>query len=123
VVSDQHGTPTSALDLADAVIAVASNLVARPGDPALRGVFHVAGAGQATWADVAEETFSVAARLGGPSPRVRRIASRDYPTPARRPANSRLDCTKLAEVHGIRLPDWRNSLRPCVERLLRSPGA
>lgn len=126
VVADQHGAPTNALDLADAVISVCGNLLARPGDATLRGVFHVAGTGHTTWADFAEAIFAASARLGGPAPRVRRITSADYPTPARRPVNSRLDGAKLARVHAVRLPDWRASLGPCVERLLRprsSPGA
>jgi dTDP-4-dehydrorhamnose reductase len=49
---------------------------------------------------------------------VRRIASADYPTPARRPANSRLDATRLATIHGVSLPHWRESLTICVARLL-----
>ena len=65
--------------------------------PNLRGVFHLAGSGEATWADVAEQTFAVAERLGRKPVRVKRIATADYPTPARRPANSRLDTAKLRE--------------------------
>lgn len=118
VVDDQVGAPTSALDLADAILAACANLVARPGEAALRGVFHMTAAGEASWADVAEATFAAAAGLGGPTARVRRIATADYPTAAERPANSRLDTSKAATVHGIRLPDWRASLEVCVARIL-----
>jgi len=118
VVSDQLGSPTSALDLADAIIAVAKALVARPGDTALRGVFHAVGTGEASWADLAETVFAASAALGGPSATVRRIATSDYPTPAPRPTNSRLDCSLLAQRHGLRLPPWQESVQTCVVTLL-----
>lgn len=122
VVADQHGCPTSALDIADAVLAVARNLVARPQDETLRGIFHMSAAGEAVWADVAEAIFADRERLGGKPVAVKRIATTDYPTPARRPANSRLDCGKLAARHGVTLPAWRGSLATCVERLLKDQG-
>jgi len=118
VVADQSGCPTSALDLADAAIMVAANLAARP-DASLRGVFHATGSGEGTWADFAEAIFAASAEAGGPSARVNRITTADYPTPARRPANSRLDCGKLAAAHGVRLPLWRESCRAVVGRLIR----
>lgn len=117
VVADQIGCPTSALDLADAVIAVAVNL-AQHSDPAARGLFHATGTGEGSWADFAEAIFAASAAVGGPSARVKRITTADYPTPAQRPANSRLDCSKLAAVHGVRLPDWRESTRAVVARLV-----
>jgi dTDP-4-dehydrorhamnose reductase len=117
VVADQRGNPTSALDIADALIAIAARM---KGDasPALRGVFHMTGAGEASWADLAETIFQQAAARGRRLTHVRRIATADYPTPARRPANSRLDNGKLARVYGVRLPDWRRSVENCCERLL-----
>lgn len=122
VVADQQGCPTSALDIADAVLAVARNLVARPQDETLRGIFHMSAAGEAVWADVAEAIFAERERLGGKPVAVKRIATTDYPTPAQRPANSRLDCGKLAARHGVTLPAWRGSLATCVERLLKDQG-
>jgi len=119
VVDDQRGNPTSALDIADGALAVASNLRTRE-DVDARGVFHMTAAGEATWADVAEAVFSISARAGGPAAKVKRISTAEYPTAARRPANSRLDCSKLAQVHGVRLPDWRESLKPVVARLVQS---
>jgi dTDP-4-dehydrorhamnose reductase len=117
VVDDQHGNPTSALDLADALLAVARRLVE---DPSRRdfGVFHLAGAGEASWADLAEATFAIFARHGRARPKVRRVASAQFPTPARRPANSRLDTAKFAAVYGFSLAEWTQSLPACVERLL-----
>lgn len=117
VVDDQHGNPTSALDLADAVIAVAENLLAS-GTPAHRGIFHATGSGVGSWADLAQAVFDVSAKNGGPSARVKRIAGAEYPTPARRPANSRLDCSALFEQHGIRLPEWRDSVAVVTARLI-----
>ncbi|KLK92875.1 dTDP-4-dehydrorhamnose reductase [Microvirga vignae] len=118
VVADQLGSPTSASDIADGIFTVAKNLLERPQDRALRGVFHMTGAGFASWAEFAAEIFTLSARSGGPSARVRPIMTADYPTPAKRPFNSRLDCTKLETIHGIRLPSWQTSLASCVERLI-----
>jgi dTDP-4-dehydrorhamnose reductase len=118
VVADQAGCPTNALDIADAVFAVARNLVERPQETTLRGVFHMSAQGEAVWADVAETIFAERARAGGKPVAVRRIATNDYPTPAKRPANSRLDCARLAKIHGVTLPPWRDSLAACVRRLV-----
>ncbi len=118
VVADQAGCPTSALDIADAVFAVAHHLVRRPTEAALRGVFHMGAQGEAVWADVAEAIFAERERLGGKPVRVKRIATADYPTPAKRPANSRLDSSRLKTVHGAALPHWQASLASCVRRLL-----
>jgi dTDP-4-dehydrorhamnose reductase len=117
VVDDQIGNPTSALDIADAVLAVARNLLAS-NDPALRGVFHLSGTGEGSWADFATEIFRISKLHGGVHATVGRIPSSAYPTPARRPANSRLDCAKLARVHAISLPDWRLSTERVVKQLL-----
>ena len=120
VVDDQRGNPTSALDIADAILRVAANLRGND-DPALRGVFHMTGDGEASWAEFAEAVFAVSREYGGPSALVRRIATADYPTPAKRPANSRLDSTKLARAHGVTLPPWQSSLKEVVARLVQ-PG-
>jgi len=117
VVADQIGCPTSALDIAEAVISVARRLATDP-SPSLRGIFHLTGTGQASWADFAEHVFRSAEAGGRASVNVNRITTADYPTPARRPANSRLSGEKLQERHGIRLPDWRASTDRVVERLL-----
>jgi dTDP-4-dehydrorhamnose reductase len=117
VVADQRGNPTSALDIADAVLAVVANLV-RTNDPAERGVFHMTAPRDASWAEFAEAIFAVSAAEGGPSARVKHIRTADYPTAARRPANSSLDSSKLARAHGVSLPDWHSSVKDVVARLL-----
>jgi dTDP-4-dehydrorhamnose reductase len=116
VVADQIGNPTSALDIADGVLRVAENL-AEDGAPALRGLFHMTAGGEASWADFAEAIFAASAAQGGPSATVRRIGTADYPTPARRPANSRLDSSRIAGAHGVVLPPWRHALEEAVTRL------
>jgi dTDP-4-dehydrorhamnose reductase len=118
VVDDQIGNPTSALDIADAVIAVAANLLDRD-DGALRGIFHMTAAGEASWADFAAEIFAQSKGRGGPNAEVAPIPSSAYPTAAQRPANSRLDCRKLFEVHGVELPHWKQSTGAVVARLVR----
>ncbi len=116
MVADQVGNPTSALDIADGILRVATNLVG-DADPALRGVFHMTGGGEASWADFAQGIFAASAASGGPSARVKRITTAEYPTPAARPADSRLDSGLIAKTHGVALPDWRASLETVVLRL------
>jgi dTDP-4-dehydrorhamnose reductase len=123
VVADQHGSPTSAFDIADGIISVGSNLLARPDETDLRGIFHMTGSGFATWADFATEIFQQSARFGGPAARVRPITTADYPTPAKRPTNSRIDGSKLARIHGVTLPVWQTSLELCVRRLIEEARA
>lgn len=117
VVDDQIGNPTSALDIADGILAIAGNLLAD--DAArLRGTFHMTGSGFASWADFTSEILAVSARCGGRSVTVGRIPSSAYPTPARRPSNSRLDCSKLHEIHGVQLAGWRQATAQIVARLM-----
>jgi dTDP-4-dehydrorhamnose reductase len=118
VVADQLGSPTYAPDLAVAIVAVARNLLRNPSDPSLRGIFHLAGSGETTWAGFASAIFAFLAARGLRTPALTPIASAEYPSSARRPANSRLNSTKLARVHGIELPSWRDSLGICLERLI-----
>jgi dTDP-4-dehydrorhamnose reductase len=117
VVADQRGSPTSAHDIADGVINVARNLTSDAA-PHLRGVFHLIAQGDATRAEFAETIFALSRQAGGPFARVAPIPSSAYPTPARRPPNSRLDNSKIAREHGIVLPPWREALAVCIERLV-----
>lgn len=117
VVGDQRGNPTNALDIADGVLAVAANLAAGT-DAEQRGVFHMTARGEASWAEFAEAVFSVSASAGGPVATVKHLTTDDYPTPARRPANSRLDSSEIERIHGVRLPQWQASLPHVVTRLL-----
>ncbi len=116
VVADQVGNPTSALDIADGILMVAANLTGSD-DASLRGVFHMTANGEASWADFAEGIFAASAANNGPSARVKRITTAEYPTPATRPANSRLDCGRIARIHGVALPDWPTALQTVVARL------
>ena len=81
-------------------------------------MFHLTGAGEATWADLAEAVFAEAHARGRRLTRVKRITTAEYPTPARRPANSRLDNAKLLRVYALALPDWRTSVAGCCARLI-----
>jgi len=111
VVDDQHGNPTSALDIADAILRIA--LQARAG-----GTYHLAGEGSVTWCGFARKIFSVSKALGGPSPEVKAITTAEYPTPARRPANSRLSTAAFAAHFGFRLRPWEEATAETVSRLL-----
>ena len=114
VVGDQIGRPTWSRDCAEAAV-LAVDALAR--DPDLAGLCHLSGADDASWADLASETFDLSARLGGPTARVRPIATADYPTPAKRPANSRLDCGKIEAALSWRCPSWRDSLALCMTQM------
>lgn len=118
VVSDQRGAPTSALDIADSVLTIAAALLAEPGKAELRGTFHLTGSGEASWAEFAAEIFRISAARGGPAAEVEPIPSSEYPTPAARPANSRLSLARLKAAYGIVMPDWRTSTEVVVKRLL-----
>ena len=119
VVTDQFGCPTSAEDIAHALILAARRLVESPGSSnSLRGIFHLAGTGEATWADFAREIFRCAESHGRKPVKVIAITSDQYPSPVRRPANSRLSSDKLKRVHGIEMPHWRQSTRKVVNALL-----
>lgn len=116
VVHDQRGNPTFAPHLAVAILAIAHRLIQEPGRVPW-GIYHASGRGEATWCEVAREIFRVSAKLAGPVASVRPIGSADYPTSARRPANSRLDCNKLARAFDVCLPDWRVGVEECVLQL------
>jgi dTDP-4-dehydrorhamnose reductase len=118
VVSDQVGSPTSVLDIADAILVIARNLRHRPNDAGLRGIFHYGGGGAVSWAGFAEEIFRLSAAQGGPSATVVPIATADYPTAARRPANSRLDSSRIVNRHGVGVHPWKEGLAPVVGRLV-----
>jgi dTDP-4-dehydrorhamnose reductase len=116
VVADQHGSPTAAADLARAVQAVTLRLTR---DAALQsGTWHAVNAGEATWHELAEHVFAEAGRRGRQAPRVNAIRTSDYPTPAARPANSRLDTATFARDFGLVLPPWREGVSGIVAELL-----
>ena len=124
VVADQIGCPTNADDLARAVLAVGDRLLDGGGEAAgLGGIYHVAGQGAVSWHGLAEAIFAEAGRHGWPQPEVQAIATADWPTAARRPPDSRLDCTKLRDVFGLRLPPWERSLRLALAEICAPAAA
>lgn len=100
IVSDQIGGPTPAAAIATACLKMARTLMEKPEKA---GVYHLSGAPDVSWADFAREIF----RQSGHEVDVSDIATVDYPTPARRPLNSRLDCRSLHDAFGLSRPDWR----------------
>jgi dTDP-4-dehydrorhamnose reductase len=116
VVDDQHGAPTATGDLAHAILDILAQYD-RDSLAARAGIYHLAATGEASWHDFAAAIFAGWTRRGGRVPILERIRTADYPTPARRPANCRLDCTKIERVFGVRLPLWQLSLESCLDRI------
>ena len=103
IVADQIGGPTPAAAIAQACLTIAEVLRTNPSDS---GVYHISGEPDVSWADFAREIF----RQAGVDCAVDDVGTADYPTPAARPLNSRLDCSGLETVFGIKRPDWRAHL-------------
>lgn len=118
VVADQHGCPTSAGDLADAILAIARSLEAGEGVP---GTYHFAGSDATTWHGFAEGVMELCLPEGQRRPKLVPIPASAFPRPARRPANSVLDCRKIQEAFGIVPRPWREALAE-VGRELRRAG-
>lgn len=115
VVADQYGNPTATVDLVKAILAIAQRVT--NGD-APWGTYHFAGAGDATWHDFACEIVEAQALLTNRRPTVAAIRTADYPTRARRPANSRLDSTRFASVFGVTSAPWQQRTREAVAALM-----
>jgi len=113
IVCDQIGAPSYAPDIAQAILTVARNLVNDRSTTGC-GVFHMTGAGETNWAEFARAIFSRSAAAGGHFAHVHPIATTDYPTAARRPANSRLNCDRLETIHGVKMQHWENALDRCM---------
>jgi dTDP-4-dehydrorhamnose reductase len=118
VVDDQHGCPTFAGDLAEAILALSRRLIAGTVSGADHGTFHCVGQGATSWCGFARTILDRAAPHLGKHPHVEAITTADYPTPARRPANSVLDCTKLTRVHGLTLRPWQDALADMLHSTL-----
>jgi dTDP-4-dehydrorhamnose reductase len=110
VVADQLGCPTSAPDLATAIAGIATRIVEGGWQERFAGIYHAAGSGETTWHGLATATFEAASRHGQAPPQVEGISTEQWPTKARRPPDSRLDCGKLEAMFGLRLPHWRDSV-------------
>lgn len=118
VVADQRGCPTAASDLAAAILGI-TDAIGREGWQArFRGLFHAAGGGETTWHGLASAAITRAAAHGQKQPEaIEAITSAEFPTPVKRPADSRLDCGKLARVFGQRLPPWEEALDRTLARI------
>lgn len=116
VVDDQRGSPTAARDLAEAILTIVGGF-ARPS-----GLYHFACAGETTWHAFASAIFSGWAKRGHRVPVLNPITTAEYPTPARRPANSCLDCSKIQRDFGIEVPPWQKSLDLCLDDLALVPA-
>ena len=122
VVGDQRGNPTNSDDLAEAILAIVG-LIERDGwKDAYAGLYHACGTGEATWHELAVAALEEAARHGQKMPEVTAIRTEDWPTPAKRPADSRMDNGKLAHVFGVKMPEWRQSVTRTVKELFSQAG-
>lgn len=120
VVADQTGAPTAAADLAAAITHAAGRIAAGEGE-ALWSTYHLTGGGVTTWHGFAERIFQRLEERTGKRPRLTAIGTADYPTPARRPANSRLDCTRAKERLGFAAPPWQESVDRVIDELFTNP--
>src|SRR4051794_31970591 len=117
VVSDQHGCPTSTADLAAAILAIAPRLAA---NESVWGTYHYVGRGVTTWHGFAGRIVAAQAPLTGRAPRVTPIPTTDFPTPARRPANSVLDCSKFTRAFGFGGRPWTEETDRITRDLVRA---
>ena len=116
VVDDQRGSPTAAADLAAALVRITVRLVGDAEAPT--GTFHFSNAGDTSWAGFAAEIFRQSAARGGPSASVEPITTADYPTPARRPANSLLSHDAIRAAYGIEPRTWQAALGEILDDLV-----
>lgn len=138
IVDDQHGAPTWSRDLARTIVLVLQRVAALRAHGQshadvvrmLPSLYHAAGTGETTWFGFAEEFIRLAAlaqtnraQTETKFAKLVPIATREYPTPARRPANSRLDCRRLQQVFGITLPRWQDATATVVNEVLTKPSA
>ena len=129
IVHDQHGAPTWSSDLARMVVQVmkkvseqsaATSTKAEDAVRAVQGIYHAADRGETTWFGFAKESLRVAkrARPAASLARLAPIPTSEYPTPARRPANSRLDCSRLRQTFGVTMPEWEQSAAEVISEVL-----
>ena len=114
IVSDQMGSPTSASDLAGALLAIAGQMMETSGTG---GVYHLVGRGVTSWYGLARHIFETAPEGLTGLPRLIPVLTRDYSTPALRPLNSRLNCAKAKAVFGVDLPSWEDGISRILARL------
>ena len=118
VVDDQFGAPTWSRLIAEATALVIARWLDRPDQTAVSGIYHLTCGGRTSWHGF---TAAILAHLGTSEAKLARLSAiptSGYPTPAARPANSALNCDRLAATFGVRLPDWENALALCLEQNL-----
>ncbi|MFL5037979.1 MAG: dTDP-4-dehydrorhamnose reductase [Microvirga sp.] len=113
-VADQRGCPTSTADLAEAILRIAPRVAAEP----LWGTYHLAGTGATTWFEFVRHIVAAQSKFTGRYPRVHPIATSDYPTPARRPANSELASTLFEITFGFKAQHWQDRVDSTVAALV-----
>ncbi|MBN3833353.1 dTDP-4-dehydrorhamnose reductase [Burkholderia sp. Ac-20344] len=120
IVADQFGAPTSAELIADVTAQLVSRYLSSP-ESFTFGTYHLAASGETNWCEYARYILTLAEAKGldlrARASDIQPIKSHEYPLPAKRPANSRLDCTKLATGYGLVLPDWREGVAHVFEQL------
>jgi dTDP-4-dehydrorhamnose reductase len=121
VVADQRGCPTAAFDIAGACLDIALRCSSEP-ERSPYGVFHYAGAGEATWFEFANVIVEMSAERTGRSPLVVPIKTTDYPTPAARAPDTRLDSSSVVRAYGAKLRPWRQALEETINRILTQQG-
>jgi dTDP-4-dehydrorhamnose reductase len=116
IVDDQTGCPTAAVSIAAAVVRIAGEL---GNDRARWGIYHYCDREPTTWYRFAQRIFEIETSRRRKVPSLRPISSAEYPTAARRPANSRLDCSRIEATFGVRRPSWHESLAQVMAELAR----
>ena len=116
-VSDQTGSPTYAIHLADALLEIASRIIRSP-DPLLFGTYHLAGSGEASWYDVAAKALQASQAQAGPSATVKPISHTEFPSRSPRPLSACLNCSKVSRRFAVDLPNWQVGIDACVRRIL-----
>jgi dTDP-4-dehydrorhamnose reductase len=115
IVADQRGCPTAARDIAKACLDIAMRCASDP-ERAPYGVYHFAGAGEASWFELAQAIVDMSAGRRARSPEIVPIRTCEYPTPAARPLDARLDCTAVVREFGVELRPWREALEETINR-------
>lgn len=123
VVGDQRGNPTSSDDLAEAILSILKFIEQTGWRNDYAGIFHACGTGETTWHGLAVAALEQAAKHGQKMPEVSAIRTEDWPTPAKRPADSRMDNSKMARVFGVKMPDWHTSVVRTVDTLFADKSA
>ncbi len=118
VVNDQIGCPTYAPDIAQSIVSIAKTIGSAGWQFRFAGVTNLAGPDDVTWCTFAQNIMYLLKAKGRRAAEVEAISTAEYPTAAVRPANSRLDCTRLSTVFNLRLPALSQSLEACVDRIL-----